>query len=74
MEKFQTYPLSISSKKYLLLDNDKQNLPRFTSLDSGVSFSIDDNDYSDDESSFADECDFDIDQETINITKDGIKI
>ena len=84
MQKFQTYSLSpyhsndkYSNKSSPIVIDDKQNFPRFTSNDSGISFGDSDN-----ESILVDECEFDIDQSclsplteqcSVTITNDGKK-
>ncbi|CAF3053203.1 unnamed protein product [Rotaria socialis] len=65
MEKFQNYPLSTATNSFILVDG-TQKIPRFTSKDSGVSLG-DDYDYSDNESTISDECDFDIDQNCFSL-------
>lgn len=56
MEKFQTYPLSLQDNRLLVID-EKQSFPRFTSHDSGISFGD-----TDDESITSDDFDFEINQ------------
>ena len=71
MQNFQAYPLSPISNGRLLVVDDKQTFPRFTSNDSGISFG--DNDEI--ESISSDEYDFEFDHNSsITITNDGKRL
>ncbi|CAF1393594.1 unnamed protein product [Adineta ricciae] len=68
MQNFQAYPLSPISNGRLLVVDDKQTFPRFTSNDSGISFG--DNDEI--ESISSDEYDFEFDHNSpVTITNDA---